>query len=366
MLNCFMPVAFQRAKAGRWLLDSGIQEPSGGVARFYRSEINRNKAVSTEITGYFASGLAYLFHITGDEEYLDRARKAAGFLLDHGWNAELQTFPFEHPSPSPESEHHAYFFDCGIIIRGLLAVWRNVQNDERLLDVASAAAHGMIANFHSGVDYHPILELPARKPAPRSPKWSRSPGCYQLKSALAWWELAEVTGDDALRDAYFDMVCSALASHTTYLPGSEDRHEVMDRLHPYSYFLEGLTPVLDRPECQAAYFQGLCTISRYLKEIAPCFARSDVYAQLLRARLYAPSLDAAAAAEEAETLAGFQAASEDPRIDGGFLFGRRDGEVSPHVNPVSTVFALQALEMWKERQLLNDPEGKRPRHEMLI
>jgi hypothetical protein len=98
-----LPNEFSLARAGRWFLNSGIQEPSGGVARFYRSEIGKNKAVSTEITGYTASTLVYLFHVTGDEEYLDRARKTAAFLADHGWNHALQTFPFEHPSPSADS-----------------------------------------------------------------------------------------------------------------------------------------------------------------------------------------------------------------------------------------------------------------------
>ena len=145
-----MSAASSLARAGRWLLDSGIQEPSGGVARFYRSEIQRNKPVSAEITGYTASALAWLFRITGDEEYLERARKTARFLIEHAWDTELTTFPFEYPSPSAESPHHAYFFDCGIIIRGLLAVWRHT-GDEQLLDIARVAANGMIADFRIGV-----------------------------------------------------------------------------------------------------------------------------------------------------------------------------------------------------------------------
>jgi hypothetical protein len=365
-----LSVAFLLARAGRWLLDSGIQEPSGGVARFYRSEIGRNKPVSAEITGYAASALAYLFQITGDEEYLERARKTARFLVDRAWNADLLTFPFEYPSPSLESPHHAYFFDCGIIIRGLLAVWRHT-SEQQLLDIARAAAHRMIADFRTGGDYHPIIDLPSKKPLPRTEQWSRTPGCYQLKAALSWWEVADATGENALRDAWLDMMNSALLTHAGYLPGAEDKHRVMDRLHPYCYFLEGLTPLLDRVECAKAYIQGIYSVSRYAREIAPSFARSDVYAQLLRARIYgaaAVGINAGAAAEEADALTGFQADSEDPRIDGGFFFGRRDGEMSPHVNPVSTVFALQALEMWREFQVNSEAqaEGNPPCRKILI
>ena len=347
------------------MLDSGIQEPSGGVARYYRSETGRNKPVSTEITGYHAGALVYLFEITGNEKYLERAGRTVCFLLDHVWNEQLRTFPFEHPSPSPESRHHSYFFDSGIIIRGLLAVWRHTSN-QKLLDVASAAAHGMIADFHAGPDYHPILDLPAKEPLARTEHWSRTPGCYQLKAALAWREVAEVTGEKSLEDAYLSMVDSAIATHAGYLTKAVNEHQVMDRLHSYAYFLEGLVPVLDRPECAEAYLQGICAISIRLKAIALSFARSDVYAQLLRARVFGAKsvgIDVTAALEEAAALATYQAVSDDARIDGGLFFGRRHGEMSPHMNPVSTVFALQALEMWREYQ---SAESKPLCHQMLI
>jgi len=345
-----LPVAISLASAGRWLLESGIQEPSGGFARFYDAETGKNRAVSTEISGYVASALVYLFRVTGNEAYLACARQTARFLVN-AWDERLQTFPFEHPS------HLAYFFDCGIIIRGLLAVWRETQ-DEQLLKISSAAAHAMIADFHSGQDYHPILSLPEKEPLPRTSQWSHAPGCYQLKAAMSWWDVAAITGESALTDAYLEMVGAALATHASFLPGESCEHRVMDRLHAYSYFLEGLIPMLNRPECVNVYGEGITAISKLLGQIEPTFARSDVYAQLLRARMYGAGvlpIDMAAAASEATALGAFQAASDDPRVNGGFLFGRRDGALSPHVNPVSTAFALQALEMWREHKAESKP-----------
>lgn len=352
-----MSIPFSLARAGRWFLDSGIQEPGGGVARFYRSEVEQNKTISTEITGYTASALVYLHEVTKDEEYLDAARKAAAFLVEHAWDDTLQTFPFEHPSPNDDAHHQAYFFDCGIIIRGLLAVWRQTK-EARLLDIAHRAATGMVRDFHAGNDYHPILDLPAKQPLERTDQWSRTSGCYQLKAALAWQDVAELTSDNALRRAYLEMVDFSVAVHRGFPEGAINTHRRMDRLHAYSYFLEGLTPVLDRPECAVAYREALAEVSRHLREIAPVFARSDVYAQLLRARINGASvapLDREAATEEAAALAAFQATSEDARIDGGFVFGRRDGALSPHLNPVSTAFALQALEMWRGEQAGSAP-----------
>jgi hypothetical protein len=349
------------ARAGRWFLESGIQEPSGGVARFYRSGIGKNKPVSTEITGYTASALIYLFEVTGDQIYLDRARHTASFLLHEAWDDRLRAFPFEHPSPSQESHHHAYFFDCGIIIRSLIAVWRHTREDQ-ILDVAQTAASAMVEDFHSGSDYHPILALPSKEPLPREERWSRLPGCYQLKAALAWYEVDEAANDASLRKAWLEMLDTAVAGHRFFFAPDDFSPGVMDKLHAYCYFVESLTPVLNRPECAAAFAEGIATVARLLHEIAPLFARSDVYAQLLRARIYGASalpLDSSAASAEAAELARFQTFGNDPRMDGGFLFGRRGGEMSPHVNPVSTAFGMQALEMWRQFQSEGKPGCRR-------
>jgi uncharacterized protein YyaL (SSP411 family) len=244
------------ARAGHWFLHSGIQERSGGVARFYLADQEKNKPVSTEITGYTASALVFLHEATGDEEYLDAARRTANFLCEHAWDDRLATFPFEHPG-SGES----YFFDCGIIVRGLLAVWR-VTKEDRLLEIARAASYGMIADFHSGSDYHPILHLPDKEPAERAPNWSRSAGCYQAKSALAWWEVAEITGEAKLRDAYLDALDAGLRTQREFLPGTPERLRVMDRLHPALYFLEALSTQLDRAHCVKAYRYGIETVSQ--------------------------------------------------------------------------------------------------------
>ena len=351
-----LPNTFSLTRAGRWFLESGIQEPSGGVARFYRSEVCQNKPVSTEITGYTASALAYLYEATGNAEYLDRARHTARFLTERAWDPNLSTFPFEYPSPSSVSDHRTFFFDCGIIIRGLLAVWRFTKEDQ-LLDLARTASLAMVTDFDAGSDFWPILELPSKQPLDRTTHWSRSSGCYQLKSALAWYDVAQITGDDCLSSAWSKLLEASIKGYQTFLP-AQTPHQTMDRLHATSYFLEALSPVLDRPDCAGAFRQTLGTVSGYLHEIAPSFARSDVYAQLLRARINGASvvpLDSTLAAIEAEALTSFQAESPDVRIDGSFLFGRRDGQLSPHVNPVSTAFALQALEMWHGWQA-----GKQP------
>jgi hypothetical protein len=340
----------QISRAGEWFLRSGIQEPDGGVARYYRADWERNHAVSTEITGYAVSAFVYLHAVTQDERYLERAVAAARFLTRTAWDPAGRAMPFEIRPAA-----FTYFFDCGIIVRGLLAAWR-AAGDREFLDVAAALGRSMAADFAADDGgFHPVLALPAKRPVePDAGRWSRSAGCYQLKSAMAWWDLFEATGDEVFRQSYEHVLEHALRTCAGFLPGQADRLKVMDRLHAFCYFLEGMIPRPQDARCTAAIRDGIASVAQLLREISPEFVRSDVYAQLLRMRLYADwagvaPLDCEAARAEAETLAGFQAADDDRRIDGGYYFGRNGAGRLPYVSPVSSAFACQAMEMWRAR-----------------
>lgn len=337
------------SRAGEWFLRSGIQQPNGGVARYYHTDLERNHVVSTEITGYAASTFVYLHTTTKDARYLDRAVAAARFLTRTAWDSASQTMPFEIDPPAP-----TYFFDCGIVVRGLVSVWRATA-DAEFLDVAAALGQSMVRDFASpDGTFHPVLSLPDKRPLkPDAGRWSRSPGCYQLKAAMAWRDLLEATADDHFREPYERVLEYSLGACGGFLPGHAERPKVMDRLHAFLYFLEGLLPRAEEPRVAAAIREGIGRAAQHLREIAPEFERSDVYAQLLRMRLYADRagalpLDFVAAQFEAERLAEFQVAGSGQSTGGGFYFGRKAGGWLPYVNPVSTAFALQALELWDE------------------
>ncbi len=329
---------------------SGIQEAGGGVARYYRADLGRNARLSTEITGYAVSTLVYLYHRAEETEYLDAALRAGRFLTRAAWDSAACTFPFEYP-PAADARLLAYFFDCGIIARGLLVLWR-ATGDNEFLEAAKCCGRSMARDFLGRDCVHAILVLPAKQPVPPDGRWSRGPGCYQLKSALAWLDLAEATGEAAWR-GYFDTALEyAVAAHDAFLPGETERERVMDRLHAYCYFLEALLAV---PERAAVVQAGIERVAGHLRDIAPSFARSDVYAQLLRLRLYAAGLGVApldfdAAGEEAREAAGFQQEGDAPPVSGGFWFGRKGADLLPFANPVSTAFCAQALDLWEQHR----------------
>ena len=84
------------------------------MARYYLVDSGRNLPASTEITGYAASTFVYLHSVTRDHRYLDRAVAAARFLVC-AWDSPSSTMPFEIDPAA-----FTYFFDCGIVVRGLL------------------------------------------------------------------------------------------------------------------------------------------------------------------------------------------------------------------------------------------------------
>jgi hypothetical protein len=353
---------FPHLRAGEWFVRSGIQLPNGGVARYYRADLDRNHTVSTEITGYTASALVYLYFLTKEERYLDRAVAAARFLTCTAWDPAAGVMPYEI-----DPARYTYFFDCGIIVRGLLSVWR-ATGEKKFLEVAANLGRRMQTDFASSDgDFHPVLALPNREPAERdAARWSRSSGCYQLKAAMAWWDLSEATGDIAFRESYEHVREFSLTQAPAFLPGHPEAEKVMDRLHAFLYFLEGLLPQSADPRSAAAIAGGIRSVEELLHKIRPRFVRSDVYAQLLRMRLFADwcgavPLDRPAACREAEALAGFQVSSAEPRTDGGFYFGHKAGEWLPYVNPVSAAFAMQALALWECHAL-----GAKPHRHVLI
>ncbi len=321
--------------AGRWLLHSGIQSPDGVVARFCELTGAGNRAVSNEITGYAASAFVYLYEVTGQVIYQDAAVRTARFLSRNAWRADLGTFPFENSSPVAP----AYFFDCGIIVRGLLAVHR-LTGDAEFLSVARDAARGMARDFLAPAAIHPVVELPSGRAVPYERRWSREPGCFLLKAALAWHQLG------AEFEPYFESaLAQALGSWETFLP-QEPSGEAMNRLHAFSYFLEALLFVKERPGMAEIIQRGL-TQARELREaVTPRFARSDVYAQMLRVRLLAGGVDWELAQAEFDAVMSFRDFRADPRAEGGFYFGRQGGLAMPFANPVSTAFCLQAVAMY--------------------
>jgi len=232
------------------------------VARHYRSDAGRNSPVSTEITGYAVSAFVYLHSLSRDAVYMEAAGRAARFLSRTAWDGARKAMPFELDPPA-----FAYFFDCGIAVRGLLAAWR-VTGEDEFAEAAAALGESMAADFAcEDGGFHAILSLPDKRPVPPdASRWSASPGCYQLKSAMALQDLAEMSGNPRFGEICERALEFGLRSYRGFLPGHADPLKVMDRLHAFLYFLEGLLPRAAENRCAAAIRDGMSRVARALRD----------------------------------------------------------------------------------------------------
>lgn len=344
-----LPLPAMLAAGEKWFLSSGIRAPGGGVARYHFSDRNENARISTEITGYAVSSLLDLAERTGNAAAREAGLGSARFLC-RAWREDCGAMPFEWSADGELPEHASYFFDNGIIARGLLRAWR-LTGEEEFLRVAAACGESMRRDFVNGADIHPILELPAKTPRPRDGRWSRTSDCYQLKSALGWDDLARATGDGGWAREFERALERALRTHAAF-PDGEPGARTMDRLHAYGYFLEALLARTGEREVRAALADGLERAGERLRQWRSEFERSDVPAQILRTRLWADAagavpLDRERAEEEAAWAARYQTFGAS-HVDGSFCFGSRAGAMMPFANPVSTAFCMQALALWDD------------------
>lgn len=336
-----------------WLIRSGIQRPSGGVSRYYRADTGAYRDVSTELTGYFLSAVAGN-RPAAEAPVHEQALSAARFLTSQAFDPRSDLFPFEVSGPDHSQSRLAYFFDCGIIIRGLVKVWEWT-DDPAYLDAAERCGLALVGRMRR-VDgaFFPLFNLETGEPFEGTDKWSLRSGVYHLKVGLAFRELSVITGLAEFDACLGDLKRWCLDRHEVFLPGHDDPERVMDRMHAYCYFLEGLLPYagFESDSSRALQF-GILKLENLVRELEAGFLRSDVVAQLLRLRLFAEKLgvmelDFRQAEQEACLVREFQQVSPDPAIRGGFAFARRDGQTVPHINPASTIFALQALDMWDQ------------------
>ncbi len=208
--------------------------------------------------------------------------------------------------------------------------------------------------FRATMSFTPSFPCPRRSRVPYELRWSRSPGCYQLKSALAWREVE----DDGGTKLFESVLAHSLATHESFLTAEPDRERQMDRLHAYCYFLEGLLPAVERVEVRDTLASGLARAAALYRVISPVFERSDVAAQLLRVRLIAHHLDAVACWMSVQRARKLRA----PRLFKPWLItrtsasaaasssARRTAALLPFSNPVSTAFCLQALDLWRQHR----------------
>jgi len=341
----------------RWLVESGVQRPGGGFAPWYDAETQDYPYVYSEITGYLTTLLCQWHARTGDPAALAAATAAGDWLVR---TADERTGAFRCLVPLRSTrfdvkQDYVYAFDTGVIVNGLADLHR-ATGDGRYLATAVRAADWLVgAAQRPDGGFRPVWDARRDEFAAEADDWSWRPGGYHTKVALGLANLAELTGVEAYRAAAVRACDFACALQE---PDGRIGHPEGTHAHPHAYAAEGLWAagvLLDRPAYREASrraaewllsLQGEGgAVPRFVRAGVPLFAeRMDVQAQALRLALIhglPGRLD-----ELTDLLVRHQATDDDPRVHGGWWFGRlSDGRTVPHANVWATAFACQALEL---------------------
>ena len=361
-----------------WLVNSGIQnssgENAGGFNAWYDFEKEHYSYIYSEITGYGITTLMYMYDRFSDAIYLKKAEEAFLWLKNKAMSPFGGVRTRDYYLESKESDKYSfesdnlYAFDNGMVLYGIANLYRVTKNKEHLI-FAEKIAKFMIEKMRKddGLFYAVYSgKTGAKEDAPW--KWSTQSGSYHAKLALGLIDLYEETKNEEYLNVARDLSLASLsfqAEDGRFITSREDRST---HLHPHSYSAEGLLYAgcyfeddrLIRSAqnattwaLEAQTMEGIIP-KFFIKDEFSSYFRTDVLAQVLRlgAILYSLKLLPEEYLKKLDLLrkklVEVQYNGKNNQL-GGFIFGYTlDGKKKEHVNSWCSMFALQALKMYKD------------------
>jgi len=361
-------------KAADWLAGSGVQIITDnplhkqGFVSWYEADTQSMPYVYSEITGYLVTMMCDLYDQTHDQRFLDSAVGAADWLLHtaHPTTGGFRClFPLK-PSRFDYKHHQIYVFDTGVIISGLVNVYR-ISGQAQYLEAAIKAADWIIGKAQKdNGGFLPVYDLEKQIFNEQDSEWSLCSGSYHTKVAIGLVNLYQATQEAKYKEAAVKACDFALTFQQADGRFISFPTEGGTNSHPHAYSAEGLWVVgkiLDREDYLRASTKATTWmldwqsdygyIPRHFHNGEPLYnERVDILAQTLRLAVIHLAESRLADTPETRTkldklitiITRNQATSDDKRINGGFYFGRlSNGEVMPHINVWVTAFAIQGL-----------------------
>ncbi|MEK6766262.1 MAG: glycoside hydrolase family 88 protein [Planctomycetota bacterium] len=366
-----------------WLLNSGIQNMHnrpklyGSFNSWYDKDLKIYPYIYSEVTGYGITLFLYLNNLSKDDKCLNSAVAAANWLLKYAYEEPSNIVKFRFYYHIDDfSPRHAYTFDTGIIINGLVNLYRQTKDKSLLnksIDMANWVTDVMQrkdGEFLSFYDIDDNIRL-------LSPDiWSKRPGAYHAKMCFCLLRLYDVVRNEKYLNAA-KQICNWTLNQQLedgrFLCISEEN---ITNAHPHCYGIEGLLYAgiyLNEEEYVKNAVKGIVWLldkqlpnggvpSEFVGDSPVLKERCDALAQMIRLSLitldmkrlsekYIPSI-----AKMIKRLLEFQCQESDPSAKGGFYYIiDSNGNKVNHINSWATMFALQALCMFKQ---MTNKKGK--------
>ena len=366
--------------AVNWLVNSGIQNMDAGKRDIYGSfnawyeqDTGIYPFVYSENTGYMLTMMCYLWDRYGKEEYLKRGKLAGDWLLNmvHESNGGFRCLYPLNPSRFDFKKEQMYAFDNGIILNGLVNLYRATKEEKYLVAAVTVADWLVYSAQKPSGAFYPIYQLVDGKFFESDKEWSTISGSYHVKIAIGLLNLYDLSHkkkylDSAIKICDFALSCqNASGRYISYLSRGGTN------AHPHCYSGEGLWvagTVLEREdylESSARGVQWLLDmqsedgfVPRLFLDDRPIYnERLDIISQTLRLSMIHMSEKRVPLSNKNKIelllshIIRYQARdAKDAKADGGFYFGKssKGDREMPHVNLWVSAFAIQALNAYMD------------------
>ena len=231
-----------------WLEESGIQNTkqsklNGSVNAWYDPNSKKYSFVYSEINGYFMTMMVFLYKRTGDIKYLEKGLKSAKWLIS---NAQEKNggfrclFLIDKSSSHSHKKNQIYSFDNGIILNGLVALYKETKKAFLIKSAKKCASWIINYCIDKNCLVKPVYEIDENKFFESDKEWSTTSGSYHSKIAIGLANLYTV-----IKNKIY--IHSAIKICNTSLKFQERNGRFVSfpfkggtNAHPHCYSAEGL------------------------------------------------------------------------------------------------------------------------------
>jgi len=351
--------------AVKWLAESGIQSQGGGVYSWYDINAKDYPYLYSEITGYAITSFLFIYSITKDKSYIDKADKAAQWIINHavhecgGVRTRLYSQPALSDNDYSFEAERIFSFDTGMVLYGLINLYTKTSNKKYLklsLKMADFLTDTMQSTDGS---IFPAYDARSGKISESYDKWSNQRGSFHSKAGLGFTDMFIATSDKKYKNSAIKICEYALTMQDGSGRFITDKKSGTTNLHPHCYSSEGLWYTgthLDIPEFRESAKKatewlygklkedGLYELYDPLRDGFNELQRTDVLAQALRlGMIFSMPEDKISMLKN--RLLEYQNTDRDKHESGGFYYSKDKA----CINSWCSMFAIQALWMSDNR-----------------
>lgn len=368
-------------KGVKWLISSGIQNSNkdknfhGAFNAWLNIKNNKYSYLYSEISGYLITFMVFQYQITKKNIYLKSAERSASWLIERAQDKDggfKCLFLIDKKLKYQKKESLVYSFDNGVIITGLINLYKITKN-KKYLNAAIKAADFMIKIFFKKFfSVRPVFNLKTKKFTEDNRQWSLVSGSYHTKISMGLLSLYEVTKNEKyLR--YGKKILDG------YLKKQKKDGEFLStrfniNFHPLCYTAEGYWSC-GKFLKNKKYLQASKKITKWILEqilsngtvprlklnkVFIYHERVDILSQVLRLLvIHSKELNINQNSKEkiknlTNTILKYQYLKGSKKKKGGFLWGKKsNGEKTSDINTWVTAFASQAFDILTDSKSKN-------------